>query len=195
MNSYKKLIEENFGMPLDYDEKLGKKIGDEYAGEPAVGVRDMRDDLVCAECGMMPVEDDCGCSDSCMCRQSNKNLDWQGVNADYNTEEFLSLDDESNLICPTCQMMMIDGACGCEQSQLQESDAVCKECGMRENVCECGMVESKKKHFPNLTKKQAKKRFSDVEKKKEAGKSLEKIFPWAEDPGAAFGALKAKAKK
>jgi len=46
-------------------ETFGDPIGT-YAGEPAVGVRDQRGGMeeasVCPDCGMMPVDGQCGCS-------------------------------------------------------------------------------------------------------------------------------------
>lgn len=77
---FSRLVEERFGPEF-------RKIG-VFAGEPAVGVRDERDDMECTECGMMKIEGACGCAGH----------------------------EEGN-VCAGCGMMPIDGSCGCDHSE------------------------------------------------------------------------------
>lgn len=98
MNKYDRILWERFGMPIG-----------NMAGEPMVGVRDEREDLVevCPSCGMLPFDSGCGC------------------------------DSGSAEICSGCGQMVIDGTCGCRKVTVGSScgcgmsEGMCK-CGMNE---------------------------------------------------------------
>jgi hypothetical protein len=161
-----RIIEENFGMPLDYDDKIGTKIGDEYAGEPAVGVRDMREAGVCSECGTMPVDGECECG----CMVEDKMCSGCGMSMHD------CMCDVEEDTCSVCSMMPVNNSCGCG---LLESEKTCAECGMKEGICECGINEAKKKKDP--TKKTAQKILRGTKTFKD---KMKKVSGWAKDPAA-----------
>ena len=106
---------ERFGAPLD--PVMGTRIGDEpgITTIGAVGVRDMKkeDAVVCPVCGEMPIGGSCGCDDSD--------------------------------VCPMCGQMppQVAAPCSCGGGGLNEAKDTCDECGMNQDVCECGMNEAK----------------------------------------------------
>ena len=92
---------------------------------------------------------------------------------------------ESELLCPSCGMMPVDGACGCEHSD------VCPKCGMMplsvDEPCSCMVAEAKK---GGPSKKTAKKILRGTKTFKEKMKKVEK---WADDPAAAAAWMTKKA--
>lgn len=170
---YERIIEENFGMPLDYDAKIGTKIGDDYAGEPAVGVRDMREEGICAECGTMPVEGECECG----CMTEEEMCSGCGMNM---SDCMCGVETDSDA-CPMCSMLPVNNSCGCDSSYEIEEPNLCS-CGANLNegeICECEMNEAKKKKGP--TKKTAQKILRGTKTFKD---KMKKVSGWAKDPAA-----------
>jgi hypothetical protein len=99
-------------------EKFGDPIG-RYAGTPMVGVQDEAGADVCPDCGMLPVEGQCGCS---------------GEEA---SDEWYKTDPPSKTICRGCGgEMSTDSGCGC--NRMHEGTEPCSECGMYEVEGSCG---------------------------------------------------------
>lgn len=158
-----KTLVEMFGDPLE--PKMGTRVGElpGITSVGAVGARDMREDElggICPDCGMMPIDGKCGCAA-----------------------------DESG-VCPTCGMMSIhlDKPCSCGLNESVDEATSCKECGMNEDVCECGYMNEKKK--PGPSKKTAQKILRGTKTFKQ---KMKKVAGWAEDPAAAAAWMMHKA--
>ena len=152
-----RMLSEMFGDELSpvMGTKIGKTPG--IAAVGAVGVRDLRDGVVCPGCGEMPIGGQCGCSDSDT--------------------------------CPMCGQMppTVDASCTC--GGLSEGKDTCDECGMYEDVCECGMNEAKKKKG-GPSAKTARKILRGTKTFKDKMKKVEK---WADNPAAAAAWMMHKA--
>lgn len=161
-NLHKRLVE-TFGEPLD--PKFGTKIGDVpgIGKVGAVGVRDMSEDVVvCPDCGMMPINGKCGCA----------------------------ADDSG--VCPMCGMMpaQIEQPCSCGMNESTDEAVSCDECGMEEEVCECGYMSEGKKKGKGPSKKTAQKILRGTKTFKQ---KMKKVSGWASDPGAAAAWMMHKA--
>lgn len=138
---YDRLLNEKFGMPIGM-----------MAGQSLAGVHDERDEMVCSECGMMPIGGTCGCGSNV------GSCEGCGLSADQCT-------CDSAGVCPMCGMMpqKIEKACSCGLSEGKKG--MCGECGMREAMCQCGGMKEvappgHEKMVKGLKKAQAK---GDVE--------------------------------
>jgi hypothetical protein len=165
-------------------EMFGDPIGS-YAGKAPTGVVDVRmSGDVCDQCGMFPVDGNCGCDSS---EQSMENLAY-----DMMPEEEMCqacgmpvshCDCENAGVCTACNMMPmeLDGDdCGCGGEK--EEAEICSSCGMMNMnpglPCGCSMMEAKKGPSKKTAKKILKGATTATEKAK-------KVDSWATNPWAA----------
>lgn len=106
MKNYDKFLLETFGEPIGM-----------YAGDAPEGVRSAKQEMVCPDCGTMPIDGSCGCDHS-------------------------GGEDEGE-VCAGCGMMVVDGQCGCDTGQAD----ICPKCGMMpiNGVCGCAAKLTHKK--------------------------------------------------
>jgi len=87
-------------------------------------------------------------------------------------EPMVGVRDERESVCPDCGMMSINGQCGCGEScphckempvggscgcMNESAEKSCDECGMNEEMCECGGMNEGKKKKKGPSKKTAQK--------------------------------------
>ena len=201
MDKYEKILEEAFGEPIG-----------SYAGDAPVGVRNEISSEVCPDCGMMHIDNSCGCDHSdkqddgeicpdcgmqimdgsCGCEEYEEEpiklsivdpVKLDPVTIKIDLGDALGADAEDESACPECGMMVIDGKCGCEQN-----DEVCPDCGMMpvDGSCGCNMSESKK----GPSAKTARKILRGTKSFKQ---KMKKVSSWADDPAAAAAWMTHKA--
>jgi hypothetical protein len=165
-NSIQRKLQERFGDPIG-----------SYAGNPPVGVRSETDDVVCPDCGMIPIAGQCGCSaENDVCPSCGMMPIQNKCGCKNSINEY-----------GECAGGCTSGSCKCTSSPAKESQEKTCECGgsMNEDgVCECGsthLEEGRKKKRKGPSKSTAKKILKGT---KTFAQKMKKVSGWADNPAA-----------